>query len=572
MKRFPLLLILSLVLCSVLVSVPRIDRVKASGTIYIRVDGLVDPPTAPIQRDGDRYTFIGGIYDSIVIERSNITIDGARYVIEGDGGPESGNGVSLYNISNATIRNTNIKGFTCGFYLESASNNTISGNNITNNNFDGIRLVNSSKNNNITGNNITNNNFDGIYLGGSSNNTISGNNITNNGYGIRLLDSTEYNTIFGNNITNNSLVSIYLRGSSNNTISGNNITNNNLDGIRLVDSSSNNSMFGNNITNNGWGIRLFYSSSNMLSGNSMKDNEYNFGVGDAIKLSDFANHVDVSNTVDGKPVYYWINQQNKVIPPDAGYVALVNSTFITVKNLNLTKNVQGILLASVTNSTITEDDIANNENGIYLYDSSNNKIYHNNFVDNVVQQHSYRSTNVWDDGYPSGGNFWSDYEERYPDAVEIDESGIWNTPYVIDLDNLDNYPLMPPPSDTTPPTLSILSPENKTYAVNDVPLNFTVSEQTSWIGYSLDVQANVTIGGNTTLYGLSDGSYTLTVYAKDMTGNAGASEMVYFSVNTQQAEPFPILIVVAIVMIAGVGSVLLIYLRRVKKTMGKAKH
>jgi nitrous oxidase accessory protein NosD len=39
------------------------------------------------------------------------------------------------------------------------------------------------------------------------------------------------------------------------------------------------------------------------------------------------------------------------------------------------------------------------------------------------------------------GNYWSDYEEKYPDAEEIDTTGIWDTPYRIGRDN-DNYPLM----------------------------------------------------------------------------------------------------------------------------------
>jgi len=56
--------------------------------------------------------------------------------------------------------------------------------------------------------------------------------------------------------------------------------------------------------------------------------------------------------------------------------------------------------------------------------------------------HSSNSTNVWDDG-ACEGNYWSDYEDRYPDAEEIYESGIWNTPYVVDINNQDNYPLIP---------------------------------------------------------------------------------------------------------------------------------
>jgi len=93
--------------------------------------------------------------------------------------------------------------------------------------------------------------------------------------------------------------------------------------------------------------------------------------------------------------------------------------------------------------------------GVYLSSSSNNAMYHNNFLDSTYQVYiAHTSINVWDDGYPSGGNYWSDYVEMYPDAEEIDGSGIWNTPYVIDDDNQDNYPLMepwtpPPPIPTT---------------------------------------------------------------------------------------------------------------------------
>ena len=85
------------------------------------------------------------------------------------------------------------------------------------------------------------------------------------------------------------------------------------------------------------------------------------------------------------------------------------------------------------------------------------------------------------------------------------------------------------PVDTTPPTLSIVSPENKTYSVTDVPLTLTVNESTSWIGYSLDGQTNVTISGNTTIVSLFEGSHTITVYANDTTGNTGTSSTVYLS-------------------------------------------
>ena len=474
-------ILLTLLLLGMLTLAFNIQTVKASGTIYIRADGSIDPPTAPIQRVGDVYTFTADIYDEIVVERDNIVIDGDGYTLQGTGAYAS-KGVDLSGRSNVTIKNTIITAFYYGILLDSSSNyNSISGNSIANHS-DGI-LLDSSSNNSISENNIENNDF-GIELYSSSNNSISENNIVNNGEGIYLIDSSNNNSISGNNIVNN-VDGIYLYSSSNNSISENNIVNN-VDGIVLTYSSNNNSISGNNIENNDFGIELGYSSNNSISGNNIENNDY----------------------------------------------------------------------------------------GIHLIDSSNNnRFYHNNFVSNTHQVYSYESINVWDDGYPSGGNYWSDYEEKYPDAGEIDDSGIWDTPYAIEENNQDNYPLMnpwgalPPPPDTTPPNISILSDETKTYATADVSLTFTVDESVSWMGYSLDGQANVTISGNTTLYGLPDGSHSLIVYARDAAGNTGASGTISFTIETSAepppAEPFPIWIVAVVIVIAALGTA--VYLLKIRK-------
>jgi hypothetical protein len=88
------------------------------------------------------------------------------------------------------------------------------------------------------------------------------------------------------------------------------------------------------------------------------------------------------------------------------------------------------------------------------------------------------------------------------------------------------------PYETTPPTITIQSPENKTYTVNSsIPLTFTVYEFANWTGYCLDGQANVTITENTTLPILLDGGHHVTVYANDTFGNVG-SATVYFTVDT----------------------------------------
>jgi hypothetical protein len=116
--------------------------------------------------------------------------------------------------------------------------------------------------------------------------------------------------------------------------------------------------------------------------------------------------------------------------------------------------------------------------------------------------------------------------------------------------------------DGVPPKVSGLSVENKTYDTSDVPLNFTVNESVSQISYVLDGQENVTIGGNMTLSGLSDGAHNVTVYARDTAGNIGTSETIYFTVKV----PFPttwVVAPIASVAVAGVG--LLVYFKKRKR-------
>lgn len=123
--------------------------------------------------------------------------------------------------------------------------------------------------------------------------------------------------------------------------------------------------------------------------------------------------------------------------------------------------------------------------------------------------------------------------------------------------------------DTIPPDISVLMLENRTYDTPDVPLSFTVNELASQITYNLDEQENVTITGNTTLTGLSGGSHTLTVYAKDVAGNIGISETITFSIQ----EPFlTTLAVTLLASAAAIGSGLLVYFTKIRKTPGKPKN
>ena len=221
----------------------RVQRVEASGTIYIRYNGLVEGTDKITNANNITYTFTDNINDSIVVERSNIMIDGAGYTFQGSG---SENGFLLWGISNTTIRNADIKGFEVGVYIGSASKNIISQNNITEN-------------------------YYGITLWSASNNSIFGNNISwNDHIGINAYDSCNHNIISGNNLTDNVYTAIGFARSSNNSIIGNNIINST---YGFYHSSSNdNTMTGNNITENSYGIELYNSTYNSVYHNRFENN------------------------------------------------------------------------------------------------------------------------------------------------------------------------------------------------------------------------------------------------------------------------------------------------------------
>lgn len=116
--------------------------------------------------------------------------------------------------------------------------------------------------------------------------------------------------------------------------------------------------------------------------------------------------------------------------------------------------------------------------------------------------------------------------------------------------------------DTVAPSISFLvvSGENATYPLGDVPLGFVVSEPSSKLAYCLDEGDNVTVAGNFTLTGVPNGLHTLTVYAWDIAGNIGTSKTISFTVDTQesesQPEPFPWLSAAAVsVAVAAVVAV-----------------
>jgi parallel beta-helix repeat protein len=131
-------------------------------------------------------------------------------------------------------------------------------------------------------------------------------------------------------------------------------------------------------------------------------------------------------------------------------IFLEYSTYNNISDNNISKNYIGIRLRHSSYNNVFNNNFLNNHLGFYSYSRYvyENRIYHNNFVDNVIQGYDI-DINQWDDGYPSGGNYWSDYtgidEKSGPNQDQPGGDGIGDTPYNITGGaNKDRYPLMYP--------------------------------------------------------------------------------------------------------------------------------
>ncbi|MDH5448289.1 MAG: right-handed parallel beta-helix repeat-containing protein [Candidatus Bathyarchaeota archaeon] len=173
------------------------------------------------------------------------------------------------------------------------------------------------------------------------------------------------------------------------------------------------------IQNGDYGLFIFYSSNITLRNNEIIGNTWNFAVeGLSTHIDHFIQDIDESNTVDGKRICYFVDQQDKSIPKDAGYVAIVNSRNITAENLCLKSNYRGTLVVNSTivtiqnitfenhhkcvsvikSTSVTIQDLellepmysVSNWQGIQLITSSNSK------VQNVaVSHHTHGGIAIW---------------------------------------------------------------------------------------------------------------------------------------------------------------------------------
>jgi len=210
----------------------------------------------------------------------------------------------------------------------------------------------------------------------------------------------------------------------------NNTCKNNRMGISIR-SSSNNILTNNKCSYNVEGIYLENSDNNPIENNQLENNS-----GEGIGPHQSHNNILINNIC--------LNNQHGIILIESDNNTLTN-------NICLNNKERGIFIEwSSDNNTLTNNTFSNNQVGIYLdaY-SDNNLICHNNFMNNTTQAYDI-GTNYWDNGYPSGGNYWSGYtgvDNYRGENQDIPGSdNIGDTPYNI-LPygyNRDHYPLMNP--------------------------------------------------------------------------------------------------------------------------------
>lgn len=483
-------------------------------------DGVINPSSAGTE--GDPYIIEGWEINASTangIEIRNTTV----YFIIRDcyvhGSESPYLGIWFFNVTNGKIEDSNVSKNWQGIHLNQSSSSTINNNSVLNNDY-GIYI--SGSRNIIFNNSICFNDYTGLYLSGSNNN-ISQNNVSNNGDGIHLnlssytkifsnsiysnngsgvgpgygiiLSSGSSNTIYYNNISGNgnhiniSGCGMWLISSSNNTINHNKIRSNDIFGIKFS-SSSNNIISNNNIQDHcGEGMRLQLSSNNKIFNNYFLENvaclviqksTYNtvfdngfdwMGLGICLSFSSY-NTVYSNKMLDiGYGIYLSSSQNNtisdnNILIPHSDGIHLTSSSNNTISN-NLVRlgDERGIFLWSNSNTNkIICNNISNNQEcGINISGSINNYIYHNDIIDNIIQAYDdTNKSNQWDNGYPCGGNYWSDFDEpsegayddyQGPNQNVVGNDGIVDNgtglgggknPYIIDADSKDRYPLLYP--------------------------------------------------------------------------------------------------------------------------------
>jgi hypothetical protein len=253
---------------------------------------------------------------------------------------------------------------------------------------------------------------------------------------------------------------------------------------------------------------------------------------------------------------------------------------VLVKNLRINNIPRGVYSVGGSNNSFIGNYFDNS--GMQIQGNANGTgdiVEHNSIVNavigfdynpngtDIIRENNFVNASIWlglSNAPMVDRNYWSDYTAKYPDARELGNSGIWDTPYVYGSfervnSSLDLHPLVNPITDfeilnfinpnatptssssaeTSPPntsqSITILSPKNITYAAvgdpySHIPLTYETNSSLSWVGYSLDSGANITVTQNGTVIDIPTGSRSLTLYANDTNGHWEPPQTVQYQI------------------------------------------
>ncbi len=177
-------------------------------------------------------------------------------------------------------------------------------------------------------------------------------------------------------------------------------------GIEL-EHASDNRIVGNDFINNNQGIWIYYSSNNTISNNTISNN--------CQGLTLVTSHDII---------------QNNNILNNSWYGIKLSWAFSNFSGNNITNNGNGVCVTLSSHNIFSGNIFLNNTRQVNLKPSAD--VY----FDNETGADLYQGlANSWDDG--EHGNYWSNYN-----GTDSNNDGIGDTPYTIDANNKDNYPLI----------------------------------------------------------------------------------------------------------------------------------
>jgi len=487
---------------------------------YISVDTTLSGDTCSVPDLGGN-----GV---LIIDASNIILDcnhsiydgldtnyGTLFVESGSKGISSSN----RNLENITIKNCNIRGYKNGIfvYFQEA---TIENNNLSNNMLSGINVEDGTYDH-IIGNNILIDNKYGLYMHQyTGRNKVYDNIISSSvSHSMGMYIGNTYSSNFSNNTINSvGWESIRIeKNSYDNIFINNTLKNAGITGLLLwYDSIENNTFLNSNIIDSSTGILIIEAKNNNITGFDIS------GGTSSLRIDGGFNNRIFDSTFDKRIVGQSSDSTTYLINTTFPYTllygesSLINQWYLTInvtdENLNSLQNVNITIYENTTGTEEIEWSKLTDSDGLISLEPTIE------YFENETGKYYAYPTNI------TGSKYL-----YYPNSTSVNLTT-----------NTEVHLILPSgASDVTPPVITILSPENKTYNTTEVWANVTLNEDGDWCGYSLDGGSNVTMDNSSTTYwyynitGLSDNqSYNILFNCNDTAGNLGESKLVSFAINS----------------------------------------